>query len=78
MTRDEVRMLADEAGCPVGDFPDWGYDFAALVAAHEREQMQRDGWRQCAVGQRTTQWCAMAVQLEAECAALRRQAEGRA
>ena len=31
--------------------------FAALVAAAEREKMQQDGWRQCAVGQRTTQFC---------------------
>ena len=45
---------------------------AALKA--EREVMLQDGWRQCALGQRTTQFCAMteeAVKAEREaCAAL--------
>lgn len=34
--------------------------FAALVAAQKEAQMIRDGWRQCAEGQRTTQYCTIA------------------
>ena len=48
------------------------YRFAALVAKAEREVMLQDGWRQCAVGQRTTQFCAMteeAVKAEREACA---------
>lgn len=42
--------------------PDALLKFAALVAAHEREAMIADGWRQCAKGQRTTQFCGQAEQ----------------
>jgi hypothetical protein len=35
--------------------------FMDLVAAAERERMIADGWRQCAKGQKTTQWCAQAA-----------------
>ena len=41
MTRDEVIALAREAGFTEGDifiFPDLIVHFAALVAAHEREE----------------------------------------
>jgi hypothetical protein len=47
-------------------------EFAALVAAAEREKLQRDGWRQCAKGQRTTQYCGLlrkAVEAEREACA---------
>lgn len=43
----------------------------ALLAA-ERESMKRNGWRQCAVGQRITQFCGaaeVAVQAEREACA---------
>jgi len=33
--------------------------FAALVAAAERERMIVEGWRHCAEGQRTTQYCGL-------------------
>jgi hypothetical protein len=33
--------------------------FATLVAAEKEQQMIRDGWRQCAKGQRTTQYCGL-------------------
>jgi hypothetical protein len=36
--------------------------FAALVAAAEREAILKDGWRQCAKDQRTTQFCGMVEQ----------------
>ena len=43
------------------------YRFAALIIAAEREKLQRDGWRQCATGQRTTQYCGLLRQaVEAE------------
>ena len=40
--------------------------YGAACAAAERESMIADGWRQCAKGQRTTQFCG---QLEAAVAA---------
>lgn len=40
--------------------------FAALVSAAERDHMIADGWRQCAQGQRTTQFCAVAEQARLE------------
>jgi hypothetical protein len=46
--------------------------FAALVAAQKEAQMIRDGYRQCAEGQRTTQYCgllAAAVKAEREACA---------
>ena len=46
--------------------------FASIVAAAERESMTKDGWRRCAVGQRTTQFCGMledAVKAEREACA---------
>ena len=58
MTRDEIaQTMQDTAGS------DWGTEshfqrFATLL----KKRMIRDGWRQCAVGQRTTQFCG---QLEA-------------
>ena len=64
MTRDEIaQTMDDSAGL------DWGTEahfqrFAALL----KDEMIRDGWRQCAVGQRTTQFCG---QLEAAVAAER-------
>ena len=36
--------------------------FATLVAAAEREAILKDGWRQCAKDQRTTQFCGMLQQ----------------
>lgn len=88
MDRNEVIRLAYEADphcrkivsarSMVGD--DFLMAFAALVAAAERERMVADGWRQCAKGQKTTQFCGIAEEAlrraetsEAECAALREQ-----
>jgi hypothetical protein len=59
-----------------GFFPEpvtWGYAvvtpsydtvvrFAQMIAEAEREAMIADGWRQCAKGQRTTQFCGQAEQ----------------
>ena len=45
------------------------YHFASLVAAEKEQQMIRDGWRRCAVNQRTTQFCGLledAVKAERE------------
>jgi hypothetical protein len=65
MTRDDTIRLAQEAG-----FTEWHrmdnpngeaviHAFAALVAATERERMKSEGWRQCAEGQHTTQYCGL-------------------
>jgi hypothetical protein len=79
MNRDDIIRMAREAG-----FPDYAMGlasedawqkterFAALVAAAERERMKSEGWRQCAKGQRTTQYCGLleaAVQAEREACA---------
>jgi hypothetical protein len=81
MTRDEVIALAREAGIYYRDeyeFCEIDRDgvpmemmakFAALVAAAERERMIVEGWRHCAEGQRTTQYCGLlegAVKAERE------------
>ena len=72
MTRDEIIRMAREAG--FGPAVAWKEctppfeRFAALVAAAERINMKIDGWRQCAKGQRTTQFCG---QLEVAVAAER-------
>jgi hypothetical protein len=66
MTRDEIIRMAQEAGF-TPQREEWVFTemlerFAALVAAAERNRMIADGWRQCAQGQRTTQFCAVAEQ----------------
>lgn len=70
MNRDDIARLAEENGIViVGEAM---FRFAALVAAAERETLLKDGWRQCAVGQRTTQFCSMteaAVKAEREACA---------
>ena len=65
MTRDDIIRLAKEAGIQVSEGNSFADDmyisvlfrFAALVAAAERERMIVEGWRHCAEGQRTTQYC---------------------
>ena len=71
MTTDDILRMAREAGLAewhesiqqdgfrFAD-PDRLARFAALVAAAERTRMISEGWRQCAQGQRTSQWCAQA------------------
>ncbi len=75
MTRDDIIRMAREAGAGMlhgGEYSLFGDTaierFAALVAAAEREAMIADGWRHCAQGQLTTQFCG---QLEAAVAAER-------
>ena len=59
MTRDEIIRMAREAGFVDESFCRWGaYSddlerFAALVEQH----LIASGYRKCAVGQRTTQFC---------------------
>ena len=84
MTRDEIIKMAQEAGMytmprGIGEYDKSHERFAALVAAAEREAMKIDGWRQCAKGQRTTQFCGQvqaAVEAERE-ACLRKCTFGR-
>ena len=61
METDKVLALAKEAEIAVGltggnPSKDKITRFAALL----QQQMEADGWRQCAVGQGTTQFCSMA------------------
>jgi hypothetical protein len=86
MNRDDIIRLAREAGfirvvaiekggavtttvAPIEELE----HFAALVAAAERDRMKAEGWRQCAEGQHTTQFCGLledAVKTEREQCAL--------
>jgi len=65
MNRDDILRMAKEAGLAPASFCRWSaYSddlerFATLVAAEKEQQMIRDGWRQCAKGQRTTQYCGL-------------------
>ena len=75
MTRDDIIKLAREAGLvglKQGGVLENFERFAALVAAEKEQQMIRDGWRQCAEGQKTTQYCGLldaAVKAEREACA---------
>jgi hypothetical protein len=62
MNRDDIIRMARETGINEATSEFYGDElehFAALVAAAERERMKSEGWRQCAKGQRTTQFCGM-------------------
>jgi hypothetical protein len=71
MTRDDIIRLAREAGCAVYDGEDIApalVRFAALVEQH----LVKQGYRKCAEGQKTTQFCGMleeAVKAEREACA---------
>ena len=64
MTRDHINMLLNVA-ITASNTQVWTITqeqlkrFAALVAAAEVERMKSEGWRQCAEGQRTTQFCGL-------------------
>ena len=67
MARDDIIRMAREAGFNEIQTNAMVFGailerFAALVAAAEREAMIEQGWRQCAKGQRTTQFCGMVEQ----------------
>jgi hypothetical protein len=55
MTRDDIIRMAREAGLGWVDAEDKMERFAALVEEHLISQ----GYRKCAEGQRTTQFCGM-------------------
>lgn len=77
MNRDDIIRLAREAGWHDGLLAvtftvPLLERFAALVAAEKEQQMIRDGYRKCAEGQRTTQFCGLldaAVKAEREACA---------
>ena len=72
MTTDKVLVLAKEAGLAVTiSSHDSLYKFAALL----QQQMEADGWRQCAVGQGTTQFCGVAEELRKDAERYRWQME---
>lgn len=59
MTKDEIKALAAEYGFTLNqDF----CDFANRLLKTQSDKMRTEGWRQCAQGQNTTQFCG---QLEA-------------
>ena len=65
MNREDVIRLALEAGLFDDDqepLPEYLVRFADLVL----KEMIKDGWRQCAKGQRTTQFCGMAEKAREE------------
>ncbi len=64
MTNAELDTLWSRAEQFSGGFT--RYRFAALVAAAERNRLISEGWRQCAKGQRTTQFCGMVEQARQE------------
>ena len=68
MTRDDIARIARESGVLTGYEAELFVRFADAV----QKAMLRDGWRKCAVGQGTTQFCAMteeAVKAEREACA---------
>jgi hypothetical protein len=74
MKRDDIYALLTEA-INVSNTQVWMLSqeqleqFAALVAKAERDRMIAEGWRQCAEGQHTTQYCGLleaAVKAERE------------
>jgi hypothetical protein len=79
MTKDEIKALALECGFTLREQPDgrmdlnpYVYDFAEKLAFEQFSQMRSDGWRQCAKGQNTSQFCG---QLEEAVKALRIEVE---
>ena len=74
MTRDDILRMAREAGLqPYYDAQEPAIErFFKLAyeagAAAERDRMISEGWRQCAKGQRTTQFCGMVEQEREACA----------
>jgi hypothetical protein len=75
LSRDDILRMALGAGISVATSDNWipiigpatierffklAYEAGA---AAERNRMIADGWRQCAQGQRTTQFCAVADRL---------------
>jgi hypothetical protein len=71
MNRDDIIRMAREAGwnwpeVHTTSIEDRLERFAALVAAAERNRMISEGWRQCAQGQKTSQFCAVAEQVRLE------------
>ena len=62
MTEDDILRMAREAGLWEADISRPLFDFAALL----RDRMLSEGWRQCAQGQRTTQFCGMVEQARQE------------
>ena len=77
MTRDEIVEIAWDVGLfmrshKFQDEPTKLERFAERIAAEKEQQMIRDGYRQCAKGQRTTQFCGLldaAVKAEREACA---------
>ena len=79
MTRDDIIRMAREEGVAVNsvtlravcEVEDLAHFFKRAYedgAAAERNRMIADGWRQCAQGQKVTQFCGMVEQEREACA----------
>lgn len=72
MTNEQIEKLALECGFTARELPDGRIGLRPYVVEFARqmiEQMRKDGWRQCAQGQKTTQFCGLleeAVKAERE------------
>lgn len=64
MTNDEIKELALKSGFTLRDLSEDGpdlhpyvYEFASRLLVKQHEDMLAEGYRFCAKGQRTTQFC---------------------
>ncbi len=72
MTQDDMVKVARECGIGLAYGRENIERFYTFVAAEKEQQMIRDGYRKCAEGQRTTQFCGLldaAVKAEREACA---------
>ena len=58
--RSNPPINAKDFGVPA-EFAERAENYVQWAIAAERDRMIADGWRQCAKGQKTTQWCAQAA-----------------
>jgi hypothetical protein len=66
MTRDDIIHMAEQAGAHhLANVPGFT-DFLTRFVESVRCKMISEGWRQCAQGQRTSQFCAVAEQVRLE------------
>jgi hypothetical protein len=63
--RSNPPINAKDFGVPA-EFAERAENYAQWAIAAERDRMIADGWRQCAQGQKTSQFCAVAEQVRQE------------
>ena len=65
--RSNPPINAKDFGVPA-EFAERAENYVQWAIAAERDRMIADGWRQCAQGQKTTQFCGMVEQEREACA----------